>query len=158
MYSTRPSGARQDCLHSKEPFHCSFAVVTERRDLSYGAKLLHAVLVSQHRTRARWTQAQLAAMIGAPSRQAVWRFTRELESLGLVVVRRVGLQQPNEYTVLGVEQEDLDGKRRPAAGHQEVRPQQRLARAYLPTLKKEAEEQIFHPFYGLSNVHYPGGG
>jgi transcriptional regulator with XRE-family HTH domain len=146
------------CLHSKAAFHCSFATVAERRDISFGAKLLHALLVSQHRLKARWTQAELAERIGAPSRQAIWRLTRELEAAGLLVVRRIGLQQPNEYTVLGVEQDDLDGSRRLGPDIRKSGPRDASrARTFLEKRKGPQEDYTAHVFYGSTAVRFPGG-
>jgi hypothetical protein len=114
--------ARQDCRHSREPFDCSFHVVTSRRDLSDGAKLLHAKLVSMHRLSAAWTQTTLGAAFGW-SRQKVWRCTGELVAAGLVVVIRRGQGRPNSYVLLGIDAADLDGTQpRSRAGHQDGRP------------------------------------
>lgn len=43
---------------------------------------------------------------------------------GLLEIRRVGLGRPNEYLLLGIPDEDLDGRAsgRPATGQQEDRP------------------------------------
>lgn len=97
-------------------------MVAERLDLSDGAKLLHATLVSARRMGQGWTQAEIGERIGA-SRQKVWRLLVELVGAGLLEIRRVGLGRPNEYLLLGLPDEDLDGRAsgRPATGQQEDR-------------------------------------
>lgn len=133
-----------ECHHSREPFDCLFSAVASRDDLSDGAKLLHATLVSRHRTGLRWTQVEIGERIGA-SRQKVWRLLRELVGAGLLLVRRLGLGRPNEYELLGFSEDDLAGSaRRPEAGHQDVRrPDASAARTYYP--KKNVQESRYKP-------------
>lgn len=109
------------CHHSKEAFDCLFACVARRRDISPTAKLVHATLVSQHRLSKSWTQTEIGERLGL-SRHQVWRAIDELVAAGAVQVIRYGLGRPNGYILLGIAQEDLDGKAprkgsRPA-GHQ----------------------------------------
>lgn len=126
-----PACRTSQCRHSREPFDALFRVVAERPDLSDGAKLLHATLVSARRMGQAWTQAQIGERIGA-SRQKVWRLLSELVEVGLLEIRRVGLGRPNEYLLVGIPDEDLDGRAsgRPTAGHQEDRPRNTKPDAY----------------------------
>lgn len=125
----RPSLAMQspkpaDCRHSKQAFDALFAIIGERRDIGTGAKLLYGKLVTMHRVGAAWTQTELGEMLGT-CRQNVWRWTNELVAAGLLLVVRLGQGRPNQYTLLGVPQEDLDGNaprfRRTGSGHQDGR-------------------------------------
>jgi biotin operon repressor len=119
---TRVPTDGQVCRHSKEPFDTAFACITSRRDLSDGAKLLHAKLVSMHRLGTAWTQTTIGAAFGW-SRQKVWRCTGELVAAGLVVVIRHGQGRPNSYVLLGIDAADLNGTQpRSRAGHQDDRP------------------------------------
>jgi biotin operon repressor len=140
--------ARQDCRHSREPFDCSFHVVTSRRDLSDGAKLLHAKLVSMHRLGAAWTQTTIGAAFGW-SRQKVWRCTGELVAAGLVVVTRHGQGRPNSYTLLGIDAADLDCvPSRSRAGHQDGRQPAAPGRVSFNRLKEEAKNRTTGSGYG----------
>lgn len=140
-----------DCRHNREPFDCLFARVAERRDLSDGAKLLHAALVSRLRTGLAWTQVELGERIGA-SRQKVWRLLGELVAAGLLAIKRVGLGRPNEYELLGIDAEDLAGRApkrgRPAAGHQDVRLHNAQRQATYYPKKTREETQYKTPSTG----------
>jgi hypothetical protein len=113
-----------DCRHSRQAFDALFAVIGERRDLSPGAKLLYGKHVTMHRLGESWTQQQIADSLGT-CRQNVWRWQCELVAADLLIVVRLGQGRPNQYTLLGVPQEDLDGKaprfKRPGSGHQDGR-------------------------------------
>lgn len=110
-----------DCAHVREPFDAAFRVINERRDIGAAAKLVHAHLVTIHRTGRDETQAEIGEALGM-SRHQVWRAIGELVAAGLVQVIRYGLGRPNGYILLGVDQETLDGKggrasaSRPAGG------------------------------------------
>ncbi len=113
-----------DCRHSKSAFDALFAVIGERKDLSPGAKLVYGKHVTMHRLGESWTQQQIADALGT-CRQNVWRWQRELVAANLLIVVRLGQGRPNQYTLLGVPQEDLDGKaprfKRTGSGHQDGR-------------------------------------
>jgi biotin operon repressor len=106
------------CRHSREPFDASFRCITERRDIGPAAKLVHAHLVTLHRTRRDATQTEIGDALGM-SRHQVWRAVGELVTAGLVQTIRYGLGRPNGYVLLGVNEDDLAGRasgRRPAGG------------------------------------------
>jgi biotin operon repressor len=151
--STRPAAALQaatspDCRHSREPFDCSFHLVTSRRDLSDGAKLLHAKLVSMHRLGAAWTQTTIGAAFGW-SRQKVWRCTGELVAAGLVVVTRHGQGRPNSYVLLTIDAAALDGTQpRSRAGHQDGRPPAPPGRVSFNRLKEGPKNRTTGSGYG----------
>lgn len=135
---TRPSGARQDCHHSKSAFDCAFRCINERRDISPAAKLVHAHLVTIHRTGRDETQTEIGEALGL-SRHQVWRAVDELVTANLVQTIRYGLGRPNGYVLLGIEDDDLKGRAsasRPAAKQQagQVRTP---ARAYLPPQRRD---------------------
>ena len=122
-HPTRPATALQaatpaDCRHSRAAFDAAFRCINERRDISPAAKLVHAHLVTLHRTGRTATQAEIGEALGL-SRHQVWRATGELVAAGLVVVTRRGQGLPNGYALAGVPAEDLDGRasRPPASGH-----------------------------------------
>jgi biotin operon repressor len=98
-----------DCAHSREPFDAAFRCINERRDLGPAAKLVHARLVSIHRTGRDETQAEIGEALGM-SRHQVWRAISELVATGLVQVIRYGLGRPNGYVLLGVDEDDLKGR------------------------------------------------
>lgn len=114
---TRPSGARQDCHHAKEPFAAAFYAINQRRDISSTAKLVYAHLVTLRRTQREATQTEIGDALGC-SRHQVWRAIGELVAADLVHTIRYGLGRPNGYVLLGLEADDLDGRatgRRPAS-------------------------------------------
>lgn len=138
-----------DCRHSKAAFHALFVPIAKRTDLSDAAKLLYEGLISMVRQGYRWTQAEIAEQLGWRKRQKVWRAAAELIAAGLLRVKRLGLQRPNEYTLVeteGVTQEDIKAKAPrshvPKAGHQEVRPRNVPTRARQPEPKKKPDERI----------------
>lgn len=148
MSLTRVPTARQApsaaCRHTNERFDTAFHVVGHRSDLTSDAKLLHAHLVSLRRTGKDQTQQEMAAAIGL-TRHRVWSGLQELVAADLLQVIRIGLGQPNQYVLLGIADEDLDGSRRPETG---VRPVRRAgsgqsgnpARARQPDPKRTTEE------------------
>jgi biotin operon repressor len=105
----RPDEAPADCHHSKQPFDAAFRCINERRDIGAAAKLVHAHLVTIHRTGRDETQAEIGEAVGM-SRHQVWRAICELVAAGLVQTIRYGLGRPNGYVLLGVDRETLDGK------------------------------------------------
>lgn len=143
--STRPGTAVQDasaaeCRHSREPFDTAFRCINERRDLSPAAKLVHAHLVTLHRTRRDATQTEIGEALGM-SRHQVWRAIGELVAAELVSTIRYGLGRPNGYVLLGIAEDDLDGRasgRRPSGGPAagQVRP-----RARVPSSPKKATKE-----------------
>jgi hypothetical protein len=105
-----------DCRHSREPFDTAFRFINQRHDISAAAKLVHAHLVTLHRTGRDATQTEIGEAVGM-SRHQVWRAITELVAAELVQTIRVGLGNPNQYVLLGIEADDLDGRasgRRPA--------------------------------------------
>jgi hypothetical protein len=98
-----------DCRHSREPFDAAFRCINERRDIGPAAKLVHARLVTIHRTGRDETQAEIGEALGM-SRHQVWRAVDELVAAGLVQTIRVGLGNPNHYVLLGVAEDDLSGR------------------------------------------------
>lgn len=109
-----------DCRHSRAAFDCAFRVINERRDISPTAKLVHAHLVTLHRT-GRWeTQTEIGEALGL-SRHQVWRALCELVEVGLIQVIRHGQGLPNTYVLLGIDQECLDGRSTRASGSRPVR-------------------------------------
>ena len=112
-----PDPAHTHCRHSREPFDAAFRCINERRDISSTAKLVHAHLVTIHRTGRDETQTEIGDALGL-SRHQVWRAIGELVAVGLVQTIRYGLGRPNGYVLLGVPIDDLDGRAsgsRPAA-------------------------------------------
>jgi biotin operon repressor len=132
-----PKGA--DCGHVREPFDAAFRVINERRDIGPAAKLVHAHLVTLHRTGRDATQTEIGEALGM-SRHQVWRAIGELMAAGLVQTIRYGLGRPNGYILLGLDRETLDGKSgrasasRPAGGQQAGRAGT-PARAFIPEKK-----------------------
>ncbi len=112
---SRPDSSAADCRHVREPFDQSFHVVGRRPDLSADARLLHAFLVSLHRTGRTLTQAQMADEAGM-TRHRVWSALQELVDADLLLMRRHGLGRPNGYELIGLDALDLDGKARPETG------------------------------------------
>lgn len=106
---TRLLSVRQDCRHSKEAFDAAFRCINQRRDISSDAKLVYAHLVTLRRTRRDATQTEIGDAIGC-SRHQVWRAIGELVAAELVQTIRYGLGRPNGYVLLGIDQEDLDGR------------------------------------------------
>ena len=106
---TRVPTDRQDCHHAKEPFDAAFRCINERRDISSAAKLVHAHLVTIHRTGRDETQTEIGDALGL-SRHQVWRAVGELVAVDLVQTIRYGLGRPNGYVLLGVPIDDLDGR------------------------------------------------
>jgi hypothetical protein len=112
----RPDAKPTECRHSREPFDAAFRCINERRDISPAAKLVHAHLVTLHRTGRDATQAEIGEAVGM-SRHQVWRAIGELVVADLVQTIRVGLGNPNQYVLLGLAEDDLAGRatgRRPA--------------------------------------------
>lgn len=112
--STRPATALQagssaDCRHSREPFDAAFRVINCRPDISPTAKLVHAHLVTLRRTGDAATQTEIGERLGL-SRHQVWRATGDLVAAGLVIVTRRGQGRPNGYELVGVPDDDLDGR------------------------------------------------
>jgi hypothetical protein len=95
--------------HTVEAFNAAFASIEARRDLNSGSKRLHALLVSAHRRRASWTHAEMARQLGAGMRSIV-RWSNQLVDAGLLSVKRPGLGKPNEYTLLGIDRDNLSGR------------------------------------------------
>jgi biotin operon repressor len=129
----RPDANPTDCRHSREPFDAAFRCINERRDIGPAAKLVHARLVSIHRTGRDETQAEIGEALGM-SRHQVWRAIGELVAAGLVQTIRFGLGRPNGYVLLGLSDDDLSGRAsasRPAGGAVAGQPRT-PARAYLP--------------------------
>jgi hypothetical protein len=113
-----PRGA--DCAHVREPFDAGFRSINERRDIGPVAKLVHAHLVTLHRTGREATQAEMGEAVGC-SRHQVWRAVGELVEAGLVETIRYGLGRPNGYVLLGLDQETLDGTSHRATASRPVR-------------------------------------
>lgn len=126
------------------PFDQSFHVVGHRADLSSDARLLHAYLVSLHRTGRELTQAAMADEIGL-TRHRVWSGLRELVEAGLVAATRYGLGRPNGYHLLALPESSFRPVRKPASG-QSGNP----ARAYLPPRKRDERTYIYPPRDGSS--------
>ncbi len=110
-----------DCRHSRQPFDAAFRCINERRDIGAAAKLVHAHLVSIHRTGRDETQAEIGEALGM-SRHQVWAAIQQLVAADLVQTIRYGLGRPNGYVLLGLDQETLDGKAGPATGGRASRP------------------------------------
>ena len=113
----RPDATPADCRHSREPFAAAFYCVNGRRDIGPAAKLVHAHLVTLHRTQRDATQSEIGDTLGL-SRHQVWRAIGELVAAGLVLTIRYGLGRPNGYVLIGLDEDDLNGRasgRRPSA-------------------------------------------
>lgn len=108
-HHTRPLGARQDFHHSRSPFAAAYYAINERRDIGAAAKLVHAHLVTLHRTGRAQTQTEIGDALGM-SRHQVWRAIDELVAVGLVQTIRYGLGRPNSYVLLGLDEDDLNGR------------------------------------------------
>lgn len=137
------SHSTAECHASREPFDAAFRVINERRDIGAVAKLVHAHLVTLHRTQRDATQTEIGEAIGC-SRHQVWRAIDELVAGGLVQTIRYGLGRPNGYILLGIDQETLDGKSGRASGSRPDRTPQAgqtgtPARAFIPEKKKYQE-------------------
>lgn len=109
-----------DCRHSRAGFDQGFHIVSRRADLSSDAKVVHAYLVSQHRSGRDETQRQIAEKVGL-TRHQVWSAIHELVVAGDVQVIRYGLGRPNGYILLGLSDEDLAGTARPESAVRPVR-------------------------------------
>lgn len=125
IHTTRPGIPVQSppggtCRHSRAPFDQSFHVVSRRADISSDAKVVHAYLVSLHRTGRDVTQREMAAAVGL-TRHRVWSALQELSRADLVQAIRYGLGRPNGYILLGLDQADLAGKAHPETGARPVR-------------------------------------
>lgn len=128
---------RTECRHSREPFDAAFRCINERRDIGPAAKLVHARLVTLHRTGRDETQAEIGDALGM-SRHQVWRAIGELVAADLVQIIRYGLGRPNGYVLLGLAEDDLAGRAsgsRPAEKPRAGQPGT-PARAFIPTKKK----------------------
>ena len=112
---TRVPTDGQDCHHSKAEFDCLFRQVASRTDITPVAKLVHGALVSLHRTHKSRTQIDIGKMVGL-TRHQVWNGLQELVTKGLVLILRVGLGQPNEYVLLGIDESDLRPVRKQQSG------------------------------------------
>jgi hypothetical protein len=151
MSLTRPLGACPDpthahCHHSREPFDAAFRCINERRDIGPAAKLVHARLVTIHRTGRDETQAEIGEALGM-SRHQVWRAIGELVAVELVQVVRYGLGRPNGYVLLGLAEDDLAGRAsasRPTAKARAGQPRS-PARAYIPTQRTEQRNRNTPP-------------
>ena len=149
---TRVPTDRQDCYHSPAPFDAAFRVINQRRDIGAAAKLVHAHLVTIHRTGRDETQAEIGEALGM-SRHQVWAAIQQLVKADLVQTIRYGLGRPNGYVILGIDQETLDGKGGPATAR---RPGQNMvagqagtpARAYLSPKEKTKNRQYTPPSDG----------
>lgn len=104
-----PDPTHTHCRHSREPFDAAFRVINERRDISPTAKLVHAHLVTIHRTGRDETQTEIGEALGL-SRHQVWRAIGELVAVDLVQTIRYGLGRPNGYVLLGLAADDLNGR------------------------------------------------
>ena len=104
-----------ECAHVREPFDAAFRCINQRRDISPAAKLVHAHLVTLHRTGRDATQSEIGEALGM-SRHQVWRAIGELVAADLVQTIRYGLGRPNGYVLLGLDQETLDGRGGRASG------------------------------------------
>jgi hypothetical protein len=138
-----PDPSHAHCHHSREPFDAAFRCINQRRDISPTAKLVHAHLVSIHRTGRDETQAEIGEALGL-SRHQVWRAIGELVAAELVQVIRYGLGRPNGYVLLGLAEDDLKGRAsasRPAGGAKagQVRTP---ARAFISSKKHEERIDI----------------
>jgi excisionase family DNA binding protein len=133
-----------------EPFDAAFRCINERRDIGAAAKLVHAHLVTIHRTGRDETQAEIGEAVGM-SRHQVWRAICELVAADLVQTIRYGLGRPNGYVLLGVDQETLDGK---GAGQQQAgRPADRSpASRGLPRARSRAASAAVERYVGSSTT------
>jgi hypothetical protein len=111
-----------DCRHSREPFHCLFRIVATSK-ASPIAKLIHQALVSMKRRKKRWTQTEIGEEVGL-SRYQVWLGLRELKGTGWVKSIRIGLGQPNEYELLVIDADDVDGTASKDEGFRPARHQE----------------------------------
>ena len=119
--TARPDHSAAECRASAQPFDAAFRVINERRDIGAAAKLVHAHLVTIHRTGRDETQAEIGEALGM-SRHQVWAAIQQLVAADLVQTIRYGLGRPNGYVLLGVDQETLDGRAGPATGGRDSRP------------------------------------
>ena len=77
--------------------------VLRRADISAGARALYAILLSYGYgppAAGAPTQEKLAADVGCSVR-TVQRRLRELQAVGLLRVRQLGINRPNAYEILG---------------------------------------------------------
>jgi hypothetical protein len=138
-----------DCRHVREPFDAAFRVINERRDISPTAKLVHAHLVTVHRTGRDETQTEIGAALGL-SRHQVWAAIQQLVAADLVQTLRYGLGRPNGYVLLGLDADTLNGRGGPAtgsrpAGTPHAGQPRTPARAYLSPKKFAKEERATGP-------------
>lgn len=129
-----PDATHAHCHHSREPFDAAFRCINERRDISSDAKLVHARLVTIHRTGRDETQAEIGEALGL-SRHQVWRAICELVAAGLVQVIRYGLGRPNGYVLLGLAEDDLRGRASAS----------RPARPGLPASRETSRAGTYYP-------------
>jgi hypothetical protein len=142
----RPDPTPADCRHSREAFDCAFRCINERRDIGPAAKLVHAHLVTLHRLGHDATQTVIGEALGL-SRHQVWRAIGELVTAGLVQTIRYGLGRPNGYVLLGLAEDDLNGRAsgsRPAEKASAGQPRT-PARAYRSPKEKRKEDRYTEP-------------
>jgi hypothetical protein len=153
--STRPGIAVQspttaDCRHVRAPFDQGFHVVSRRADLSSDAKVLHAFLVSLHRTGRELTQREMAAELGL-TRHRVWTALQSLVTADLVRTIRYGLGRPNGYELLGLDVADLEGTSGPETAVRPVRrarpasPDSSRAGTYYPNKRRKNDGYTYPP-------------
>jgi excisionase family DNA binding protein len=145
-----PRSSDASTTHHSEPaitgagraFDAAFRCINERRDIGSAAKLVHARLVSIHRTGRDETQAEIGDALGM-SRHQVWRAICELVAAGLVQTIRYGLGRPNGYVLLGSRRTTLarPGISKPASRRCGRRPAAHSrAREQLPQEQREEPE------------------
>jgi hypothetical protein len=115
-YRTAPGIAMQatnptDCRHSNEPFDVAFAAVKDKPGLTIADRVVHAAMVSLHRLGrlGTVTQEQIAEWARV-SRRTVVRSCQAMVTAGLLLVRRRGQGRPNDYQLVGIDQDALDGR------------------------------------------------
>lgn len=95
-----------------EPYNISFAIIEARKDLRGNPKRLYALLVSLRRRKKPLSQVEMAKRLGASSRSVV-RWCQELADVGLLQIHRLGQGRPNTYTLLGIDEANLNGRPAP---------------------------------------------
>lgn len=138
---SRPDSNPADCRHSREAFDCAFRSINQRRDISPTAKLVHAHLVTLHRIGRDATQTEIGEALGL-SRHQVWRAIGELVAVELVRTIRYGLGRPNGYVLLGVSEDDLDGRASGSRPHRQQQAGQSRSPARAFHSSKKNEERI----------------
>jgi hypothetical protein len=99
------------CHHSSEAFDTAFAVVRYHDGLTLAARAVHAACVSLHRLgRLGEVSQQDIADWAHVSLHSVVRAIKQLVDAGFMLVRRRGQGQVNEYTLIGIDQQALDGR------------------------------------------------